>query len=141
MGYDTEAAAIRARFYAEWGNTTPIAWPNVSFTPPASPKAPWVRLTILPADARQASAAVPGQRTLRSVGQIIVQVFVPEGGGDGQAEALAEQACAIFRGVRADGIRYQGLRGEAPRARTIGNDGRGWYQVNAEIPYQRDSTF
>jgi hypothetical protein len=133
-----EGAAIRTRFGTLWGDATPIAWGNTDFVPP-DPPAPWVRLTILPATARQVTTGVVGQRRYRSAGVIIVGAFVPEDAGEGQAQALAEQACAIFRGVTAEGVRYTGPRGEAPRLQTVGNDGRGWYQVNAIIPYTCDS--
>lgn len=138
MTYQAEAAAIRTRFSTEWDDTTPIAWPNVNFTPPNPPSA-WVRFTILPATASQSE--IGANPLYRHTGFVVIQVFTPDNAGPGEAEQLAEQACGIFRGVTAGGIRYQGPRNEAPVVQTIGNDGNGWYQVNARISYTRDSTF
>lgn len=134
MSNATEAAAIRSRFSTEWSDTTPIAWPNVSYTP--TPGTAWVRLTILPADASQVELGAVGSRRFRHAGVIVVQVFVPENTGDGTVQTLAAQAAAVFRGVTVGEIRYG-----APRVRTVGNDGAGWYQVNVECPYSRDTDF
>lgn len=141
------SAAIRTRFAAEWASRTPVSWPNKSFDPSkvggdpngaaASPY-PWVRLTILPATAGVVSSGGAGGRRFRESGLIVVQVFVPENTGDGVAEVLASAACDVFRAVEADGVRYAGPFGEAPRTRTIGNAG-GYYQINAECPFTADS--
>jgi hypothetical protein len=42
---DTAQLAILARFDAQWGTTTDIAWPNVEFVPPDAKT--WVQLDIL----------------------------------------------------------------------------------------------
>ncbi len=142
MSFATIAAAIRSRFNTQWGSTTPIAWENVNYTPVTG--TPWVRLTILPATARHAGLAVgssaTGNRRYREGGLVVVQVFTPENEGDGESATLAEAAAAVFRGVTASGIRYSGPRGEAPRIRTVGEDGEGWYQRNVEVPFEVDST-
>lgn len=134
MSYATEANAIRSRFNAEWGVTTPIAWPNVNFTPPSGE--PWVRLEILPSGADQITIGASGGRTFRHDGMVTVQVFVPSNEGDGEARTLAEQAAVIFRGVTVGTIRFL-----APYTTTGGNDGAGWYQVNVWCPYTRDTLY
>jgi hypothetical protein len=134
MSFATEAATIRSRFNTEWASTTPIAWPNVSFTPPSGE--PWVRLEILPSGADQTTLGASGNRTFRHDGLVTVQVFVPGNEGDGEARTLAEQAAAVFRGVTVSGIRFG-----APYTTTIGTDDAGWYGVVAWCPYTRDSLY
>lgn len=133
MSYATEANAIRSRFSAAWGTTTPVAWPNVSFTPPSGE--PWVRLEILPAGSDQETMGAPGAATFWYDGLVSVQVFTPSNEGDGEARTLAEQVCAIFRSVQAAGIIY-----DTPWITTSGNDGAGWYQLTTWCPYRRETT-
>lgn len=138
MSYETEAAAVRTRLNANW-SATPIAWPNMAFTPPAG--AAWIRPTILPADARQVTMGTPGTRTYRHAGLLIIQVFIPKGTGDDEALELADSLCTLFRGVAEGGVRYGSERGEAPRVAVVGDDGKGWYQVNVHVPFMRDELF
>lgn len=134
MSYADEAAAIRSRFNTEWAAATPVAMPNVAFTPPND--ASWVRLTILTAGAEEAALSSGGTQRYRHDGTISVQVFVPANSGDGVARTLAEQACAIFRGET-----FSGVRCGAPFVTEAGNDGNGWYSLVVWVPYFRDSLF
>lgn len=133
MSYAAEAQAIRSRFHTQWNDTTRVAWPNAKFDP--TPGQPWVRLSILTADAETVSLPAPTTR-YRHGGMVSVQVFVPDNEGDERAKDLAELACGIFRGVSADGVNYQ-----APYVTEGGNDGNGWYMLNVWVPYYRDSLF
>lgn len=133
MSYASEAAAIRTRFNTEWASATPIAWPNVTFTPPSGE--PWVRLSILPAGADQTTMGNVGSATFWYDGTVNVQVFTPANEGDGEARTLAEQVCAIFRSVEAGGIIY-----DTPYTTPIGNDGSGWFGINVWAPYRRETT-
>jgi hypothetical protein len=137
-GYATEAATILGRLKTEWDDTTPIAWPNVDFTPPATA---WIRPTLLASDAARREMGATGTRTFRHHGLLLVQVFTPEGSGDGSARTYAEQVCGIFRGVQAGGITYEGPTGEAPTARGDGRDGNGWYMWTVTVPYTRDELY
>lgn len=133
MTYQAEANAIRGRFNTQWASTTPIAWPNVSFTPPVGE--PWVRLSILSAGSDQIEVAPTGSRTFRHDGTVAVQVFVPSNEGDGEARTLAEQVAAIFRGVTASGVTYL-----SPYVTEIGTE-NGWYGLTVWCPYYRDDQF
>lgn len=134
MSYATEGTAIRSRFNTAWGATTPIAWPNVNFTPPSGE--PWVRFSVKTSDADEIGMNSGGTRRYRHEGMVAIQVFTPSNEGPGEALTLAEQVCAIFRGVVADGIRYG-----APYVTEAGIDSAGWYQVNAWCPFYRDSLY
>jgi hypothetical protein len=142
---DLIARAIRDHFYTGWkvaqGFTdaemlTRVAWPNKTFAKP-NPPASWVRLTILPAAAFLASLGAA--RTYRHSGLVTVQTFVPENTRDKVAWTLAGQAAALFRGVTAGGVHYEGLRGEAPRIQVVGNRD-GYYQLNVNAPFWSDLT-
>lgn len=137
-GYDDEAAAILGRLNTQWASTTPIAWPNRPFTPPAGA---WIRPTLRAADAARKEIGVAGSRTFRHYGLLLIQVFAPEGTGDGVARGHAETLCGIFRAVSAGGITYEGPTGEAPTARDDGVDGNGWYMWTVTVPYTRDSLY
>jgi hypothetical protein len=134
----TTAAAIRSRFNTQWAGATTIAWDNVAFTPPTG--TPWVRVSIRPSDAYQASIGTTGARTFRDEGLIFIGVFVPENEGEGEAWTLAESAADIFRGVTAAGVVYSGPAGDAPRVEVLGPDGSGWFQVQVRVYYRADQT-
>jgi hypothetical protein len=110
-----------------------IAWPNVSFTPPAD--TPWLRFTITEGEA--ANAGFGGSQNLyRHPGNVIVQVFVPANEGDGRARSIADLVAAVYRGKRlTPGIRFF----DAPYVNTVGRDGD-WWQVNVICPFAYDLT-
>lgn len=131
-GYADEAVAIRQRFRAAWV-TTEIAPPNVDFGEEQSD--PWVSLSIVNAPSDQVTTGAVGSRDFRHVGSVIVRVFVPKNSGDGYALELADEACAIFRGVTVGGITFM-----APWVEQ-GPDDPKWEQRNAVCPFYRDDQF
>jgi len=109
-----------------------IAWPNVSFTPPAD--APWLRFTITEGTA--STTAFGSGVTYRHPGNVIVQVFVPTNEGDGRARSIADTVAAVYRGKRlAPGIRFF----DAPYINNVGRDGD-WFQINVVAPFEYDLT-
>jgi len=109
-----------------------IAWPNVSFTPPAD--APWLRFTITEGTAN--TPAFGSGVVYRHPGNVIVQVFVPANEGDGRARSIADTVAAVYRGKRlTPGIRFF----DAPYVNTVGRDGD-WFQVNVVAPFEYDLT-
>lgn len=134
MSYESQHNAIRARFAAQWGSTTPVAWPNVDFTPPDNTA--WVRLNVADADTRQASFGDPGNNVHRHTGLVTVMIFTPLGQGDKEALELADQAAAIFRGWQdsSSGVLFR----SPPFVRQIGSEKK-WFHLNLLCPFQRDS--
>jgi len=130
MSYSAERIAIETRFANAWGTTTPIAYENVPFTPPAET---YVRLTILTGEERQASM---GDAPLyRHAGVIDVGIFAPIGSAAKSVAILADTIAEIFRGMQ-----FAGITCRAPSVRSLGvQEGR--YQVNVSVPFQRDETF
>ena len=123
MTYAAERAAIETRFRDAW-SATPVAWPNVPFTPPATA---WVRFRLL-------SGAASNETLANGVaypGIIDIGVFVPEGVGTGQAATLADDAAAIFSNQR-----FSGVTCGAAYAIPVG-ESDGWHQVTVTVPYIR----
>lgn len=133
VGYEAEASLIRARFEEQWDPRVPVNYPNMPDNKPAARTA-WLRLSILPTDARVASIGGPAVR-YRHDGDIIAEIHAPENQGSGPALALADDVCAAFRAWRSGE-----LIAWAPRVVVVGNRD-GWYVVNVIAPYQRDETF
>jgi len=130
MSYADARDAICGRFDAHWAGRTPVTWPNHGFAVPSA--TPWVRLTIVDGEARQASMGNPGANLHRHAGVIMVQVFVSIDSGTRTARELADQAAEIFRNQRFDDIRC-----DVPSVREIGPDDV-WFQVNMSCPFRRD---
>jgi hypothetical protein len=129
MSYAAQNLEIQARFKAAWGTTTPVSYPNVSFTPPSTA---WVRLTILSGEESRLTFGAE-TNNYRNVGVIVIQVFTPANQGNAAALALADQAAAVFRGWCGATVRCR-----SATMREIGPDAAGKYQVNISIPFQRD---
>jgi Bacteriophage related domain of unknown function len=130
MSYAAERQAIEQRFAAAW-TATPIAWDNVSFTPPTGP---WVRLHIVNGDAFQAAMGAPTVM-VRHPGTVIVEVYVPPGTGTDTGRGLADQAAAIFRFATFDGI----VCG-TPTLQPV-EHADGWFQIRVAVAFRRDEFF
>lgn len=123
----TVRAALAARM-ATW-TTTPIAWPN---TPPlTASNAPWVRFSVIPF-ARTWPTTPSGTKRVMD-GEIVVQVFVPSGSGDGQAATLADAIGTLFNKYASGGVQCH-----EPKAPVVVGDMDGWYQINAIIPWRAE---
>lgn len=129
----TEATkAMRSYFGAQYNNLTQVRYDDQNA--PAANNATWVRFTIKHADGFQASIGSPGSNKFRKVGNIIIQIFQPQGQASIDARAKADVIEAIFRGKD-----YQGIHFFDVCAQEIGNDGHGWYQINVKVKFQYDS--
>ena len=110
---------------------TPIAWPNVNFTPPSGP---WVRFNVLDGEGAWRRIGSPGSNIAGYVGVVVIQIFVPLLSGESTARDLADDAAAIFQGQVIGGIRF------SPATAQILNTSLadGWHQINVSIPFRRD---
>jgi hypothetical protein len=116
---------------------TPISWPNRDFTPP--PRAPWIKVNILPgASMRLTMGGITN--VTRHTGILVIQLFDVVGNGDFTIRTLADDVAAIFRDVATDGGADEQIIFRSPYTTEHGVDG-GWYQMNCNIPYIRDSLF
>lgn len=110
---------------------TPIAWPNVNFTPPSGA---WVRFNVLDGEGSWRSIGSPGSNLAGYVGVVVIQIFVPLLSGESTARDYADAAAAIFQGQVISGIRF------SPATAQILNTSLadGWHQINVSIPFRRD---
>lgn len=110
---------------------TPIAWPNVNFTPPSGA---WVRFNVLDGEGSWRSIGSPGSNIAGYVGVVVIQIFVPLLSGESTARDYADDAAEIFQGKVIGGIRF------SPASAQILNTSLadGWHQINVSIPFRRD---
>ena len=109
---------------------TPIAWPNVNFTPPSGA---WVRFNVLDGEGSWRSIGSPGSNLAGYVGVVVIQVFVPLLSGESTARDYADDAAEIFQGQVISGIRFS--LATFSLSNSVAND---WYQMNVSIPFRRD---
>lgn len=133
-GYQGEEATIRGWFKAEWPSGTPIQLIENSKFSDKPDNAPWARMTVRSTGARVASIGGPVQRH-RHDGDIILEVWVPEGIGTGKAKELADLGCGIIRGKEEGGITVWSARAIPLGVRD------GWYRINVIGSFSRDEDF
>ena len=94
----TPAAAvgvIQTALRSVW-TSTPIAWPNVDFTPPAT--GGWLKVDFIWGNGAHRSHGATRRHSVTGVLQLAI--FVPKGTADGALDTAAETARDIFNGVR-----------------------------------------
>jgi hypothetical protein len=108
-----------------------LAFDNVAFKPP-SPSKPWLRTTILDAEAVKTDLV----NRYRHPGLVVVQVFVPIQSGTRGGRALADQVASLFRSVTVSGIFFR-----TPSLQRVGDTSDGWFQMNVNVPFFWDESF
>ena len=131
MSYVNAHKEILSRFKDGWGATTPISWPNVSFTPDNKQKN-WVRISIKDVESVQMDMGSPS-KTFRSNGLIFIQAFSQPNTGPYDLLDLADKAANVFRNWCGVSVR---CRAASVKDASSGADG--WYQILVTIPFQRD---
>lgn len=132
MSFKDAETAVQAYFNTKWGNLTPIAWPDVDFTPP---NGTWVRFQMDNNIGRQASMGSPGSNKYRRQGLITIQVFAKENTGAVDCRTKADVAVDAFMDNGLQGFTFFNAN-----SRRVGNDGHGWYQWNVTVEYRYDIT-
>jgi hypothetical protein len=92
--------AVHTHFTTAWNKTTPLFYDNQAVDP--SKLTEFARISIRHAESQQASMA--GQPTTRTVGVVIVQLFVKPGIGTKRLDELTDKAINAFQ--------YVALRGD-----------------------------
>jgi hypothetical protein len=121
MDFKTATIAMR-KYFNDNFTTCAIAIPDMvaEFT-----DVPWVRFNILHANGYQATMGSPASNRFERIGLITVQIFVPQGDNSVTATNIATEILKLYEGVEDSGILYSNAY-----AKEVGNDGRGWYQIN-----------
>ena len=107
----------------------PVSYPNLKFTPPSNSE--WLRVQLEPADSHTASLSA-GMQRFRSVGLLVIGVFIPVGESNADALAIADAIAAFYRGATLSGLSLQ-----APSISRVGS-AQGFYQYNVIVPYRYD---
>lgn len=126
-------SAVRSRWQAQWGSTTPTAHENQSYTPVAG--VAWVRMSVRAAGAAQASLGRPSLD--RHAGVVFLQIFVPLAQGYERAQWLADKAAAVFRKLSL-AVMDGGMVFEVPYQVPAETAGDNWFQINVVCPYTFD---
>jgi len=109
-----------------------VQWPNVSFDPGGNY---WMRPTLLPAE--PSMAALGEDADNRNIGIYQVDIFWPQGTGEGPPSSKAEEVMQQFK--RGTVITLSGTTVRIERAyRESGRWEESWYQIPVIIDYVAD---
>ena len=124
MDYKTAFTAMQGYFNTSWDNETLVIWgdDDNSEIPDIIP---WVRFNVRHASGFQATAGSPSNNRFERLGIVTIQIFTRQGNLQISSRDLADKALKIYEGVYNSGILYFDAT-----VREIGQDGRGWHQVN-----------
>lgn len=134
MTFEEGLTELISYFSTTWNERTPVAYPDVKFNiPNPDPvlKNTWVRMTPKFVAAPQKSIGNPGANKHERSGLIVFQVFCPEGGAGLEAGKYAGQIVNMYLSKTVSGVKYF-----EPVRRDIGNDGKGWYQINVTANFE-----
>lgn len=133
--FDDERRAFEARLSANF-TTLPIKYENVPFKQPATA---WVAITVIPAGGERISIGTTVKRH-RYVGNLQIDIFVPEDTGTSAARGYADTIDIIFR----DQQFSAGVSGTITcRTPTYISGGvqDGYYRAILNVAYYRDKNF
>ena len=130
MGFDSIKGSIENFFSLEWEEKTLIEFENVLIQKAIDKS--WIRLTVLTGGSFQNGFHGGGVNQYRTVGEIVLSIFIPVGGGTSEGDKLADKAVSILRGAHFDNIVCK-----TPSLNNIGITGE-WYQINLNTPFTID---
>ena len=137
MSFTDEKRAFEDRFKTQWGSTSPVRWEGLPFKFP-DPAIPWVGFYVRSGPSNRIT--VGPNPLVRYAGNIVVQVFAPEGQPMATASGYLDTIATIFREVEFSYNNSGLIRCYQPDVRVIGTD-NGWFQRNVVCPYIRDKQF
>lgn len=131
QSYGDETAAIFGHLKSQWGNRTPLGFPNHEVDPEGETHA---NARLVRGEAFNVSGSATDKR-VRHPGLLTIDIRSPVGEGDGEAIDHADYAADLFRNQTIDGCVFRAVtvRDFAPRS------GSKWYVVQVSCPYWRDS--
>lgn len=131
MDYKTAVRTMR-KYFADNYSDTPIVLGSDDVA--NNVNTPWVRFNVIHGDGFQASMGSPSANRFERNGIITVQIFTPQGDNGVSAINLADKILKIYEGVENNGILYYDAT-----VKEVGNDGRGWYQVNVLTSFRYET--
>lgn len=131
----TAHRAILQRIETAWAARTPVAWPNVEFTPP-DPSAPenaesavWLQVSILWGDGAPGTMGAGGQNDV--VGVLQFNIFAPKGRGGAALTTHADAARDVANRLEVGGVRFGAPSGPT----VVPVESSGWAQVAVRVPF------
>lgn len=128
---DAKESMLQA-FITDWAAATEVDSDNEKFDTPVDED--WVRWSCRHNDSNQESLGGVGHRKFTRGGSVFIQVFGRLDKGSRPADALAQNARAIYEGKTIDGVRFTDVI-----IREIGPDDS-WYQINVEAIFEYTET-
>jgi hypothetical protein len=134
-GFDKERETLEAYFKAQFKAVSdwPVQYQNIPFTEPADGK--FVRFTILNGESTRRSLGENPNR--RHPGAVMIQIFVPDGGGTKSAREIADKIEPLF----ADKSIQSGtswISFDDVSIVPVGKVENGRFQLNVSAPFLRD---
>lgn len=127
---------LENRFNDKWGQTTPIAWENVDYTPQSGTS--YVTFRIMPNGSDFAS--IGKHPLIRSIGLVEINVMTPLNRGAEPGNNLADSAIEVFRDTDGRGWKSGGLRCGAGYILNVRKEDE-WYRHIVIIPFEYDEQF
>lgn len=129
MNFEDINKDIRTNIHNSILNKYPMSMPNMKFAIPNPPE-PYIRVSIKHGDTNVIGCGAPKYQ--RSIGVVIVQVFIPEGRGDAGALSIADEVCTVLDNKSFDLVTFQ-----SSRVKEVGVSG-GFYQLNVVTSFSSD---
>ncbi len=133
--FDDERRAFEARLAANF-TTLPIKYENVPFDQPTTP---WIAITVLPAGGERISIGTTVKRH-RYVGNLQIDIFVPEDTGTSAVRGYADTIDTIFRDQQFSAGSSGTITCRTP-AYVPGGVKDGYYWAILTVAYYRDKNF
>ena len=127
MSAETLRQAVVNQFDTSWSGDYVDRGSNHKFDPPGDTN--WVRLQTLPFGTDNIDVGGTLQRT---EGEIVVQCFAPANTGERSLLLMIDEVKSIFQNQN-----FEGVQCYATSTIKVGENG-GWYQINANTPFQYD---
>jgi hypothetical protein len=131
MSYTQERIDIESRFNAQWAATTPVLYENTGQRPPAG--TPFIELKIVGGNPSRSLGENPVHR---GYGYIVINIFIPRGQGMKPGYLLADQAMAIYRDAK-----FNGISCYAPTPPIPLGEIEQWQGLSVSVPFYRDEIF
>lgn len=135
MTFDEFRAFAETKIQTDW-TATPIEFENATesdaLKAAKDSKTPWIRFTIRDGGGELITVG-SDSRLDRFVGLLIIQIFVAQKTGTGQARRYADQLSGFWKGYAGQPC----VQILTPSINVIGEN-EGWFQINVNIPFQND---
>lgn len=132
--YDDIRSTLEGYLATNWTGT-PIVYPNSRKTIVGQA---WIRPTVIYSDAVRVLITGSRDDGEEQIGLLIVQIFVPQGTGTGEAFRYAGEIRDLFKEKRIPfSSGSDSLEMGVPKVEDVGESEEDtWYQVNVECPFE-----